>query len=99
MILPVLLNTSIFILLSFMHIYWALGGKRGMNAVIPTITENQDIIKPGPFITLAIAAGMGLFAFVIIGNLDIFPITLRRIPCGNIFRSQTFERKIRFKKM
>ena len=72
MILPVLLNTSIFILLSFMHIYWALGGKRGMNAVIPTITENQDIIKPGPFITLAIAAGMGLFAFVIIGNLDIF---------------------------
>ena len=43
-----------------------------MNAVLPTISENQTVIKPGPFITLVIAAAMGIFAFIIIGNLDIF---------------------------
>ncbi len=42
-----------------------------MNAVLPTI-EGEEIIKPSPFITLIIAAAMGVFAFIIIGNLDIF---------------------------
>jgi|SRR5690606_7831766 len=71
MIFPVLINTSIFIFLSFLHVYWAMGGTRGTNAVIPVI-EDKKVFEPGPLMTLAVAAGLGIFAFIMIGNLDIF---------------------------
>lgn len=72
MIFPVLINTSIFILLSFLHVYWAMGGKRGMSAVLPSLEEGHAVFTPGPLITLVVAAAMGIFAFITIGNLDIF---------------------------
>lgn len=72
MIFPVLINTSIFIFLSFLHVYWAMGGTRGTNAVIPVLEGDDKPFEPGPLMTLAVAAGLGLFAFIMIGNLDIF---------------------------
>lgn len=68
----VLINTVIFILLCFLHIFWALGGNWGMNAVLPTITEEQRTFKPGLFGTIAVGAFMGLFAFITIGNTGFF---------------------------
>ena len=70
----ILINTSIFILLSFLHIYWALGGNWGMNAVLPEITEGQKVIKPGIYAKFAIAGILGAFAFITIGNLCLFQL-------------------------
>jgi hypothetical protein len=72
MIFLVLINSTIFILLSFLHIYWALGGNRGMSAVIPSVSENQRFYKPNIYATFSIGGLMGLFALVTIGNLNIF---------------------------
>ena len=68
----VLIDATIFILLSFLHIYWALGGNWGMNAVLPTLSENQRRFHPGLYGTFAIGVAMGLFAFISIGNMGIF---------------------------
>lgn len=43
-----------------------------MNAVLPTISHNQRNFKPGFYATLGVAVAMGLFAFITIGNLNIF---------------------------
>lgn len=72
MIYLILINATVFIILSFLHIYWALGGNWGMNAVLPTIIHNQKTIKPGFFMTMAVAVAMGVCALIIIGNMGIF---------------------------
>ena len=78
MIFLILINTTIFILLSFLHIYWALGGNWGMSAVLPTLSEGQRRFRTGTYGRLAIGAAMGGFAFVTIGNMGIFDAYLNR---------------------
>ncbi|RZJ58678.1 MAG: DUF3995 domain-containing protein [Flavobacterium sp.] len=73
MLLLILLNTAIFILLSFLHIYWALGGNWGMDAVLPTLSESQRTFKPGIWMKFAVGGLMGVFAMITMGNGDIFP--------------------------
>ena len=85
MIFPVLINTSIFIFLSFLHVYWAMGGKKGMSAVLPSLEEGHAVFTPGPLVTFIVAAAMGIFAFITIGNLDIF----RQYIDLNIFKYAT----------
>jgi hypothetical protein len=53
----------IFVALSGMHIYWALGGKVGKGAAIPE-DNGRPLLKPGPVMALAIAGGLALAAFV-----------------------------------
>lgn len=72
MIYLILIDSTLFIILSFLHIYWALGGNWGMNAVLPDITHNDKTIKPGFFMTMAVAIVMGAFALIIMGNMGIF---------------------------
>jgi hypothetical protein len=74
MTLLVLLNTSILIILSFLHIYWALGGNWGMNAVLPTVSEGQRRFLTGIYGRFAIGAAIGAFAFVSIGTTGIFDV-------------------------
>jgi len=62
-----ILLSIIFLFLSGIHVYWALGGKWGFAAAIPT-TEGQPDFRPGAFLTLLVALvlmAMEGFAFVL----------------------------------
>ncbi|MGB0932450.1 MAG: DUF3995 domain-containing protein, partial [Chitinophagales bacterium] len=58
------LNLMIFILISLIHIYWAFGGKWGVEGVIPKLENRTDTLKPPPLATLVVAAGIFAFALV-----------------------------------
>jgi len=51
-----------------LHIYWALGGKRGLAAAIPSV-EDQPLFEPGFADTLLIAVLLLAAAFLVLGNL------------------------------
>ena len=58
------LNLVIFILISLIHVYWALGGVGGIEAVIPKLENRNDLLKPPPIVTLVVAGGLLGFALV-----------------------------------
>lgn len=59
-----ILNSVIFFCLASIHVYWALGGKWGENAVVPTNGNGKKLFKPGLIGTLMVALGLLLFMFV-----------------------------------
>ncbi|MBB6273949.1 hypothetical protein HDF26_004422 [Pedobacter cryoconitis] len=63
-----LLNTIVFLTLSFIHIYWAFGGQWGKELSVPTTGSGQKLFVPGVRATLFVAAGLLIFAAV---NLSI----------------------------
>ena len=70
--LLIIINTIIFTLIAALHIYWALGGKRFLKAVLPTNTKGQSIFQPKFSATLLVAVGLVAFALITLGNLGIF---------------------------
>jgi hypothetical protein len=72
MIFFVLINTAIFIMMSFVHVYWALSGNLGKSGVLPTLHDGNPVIDPGIIGTFAVAAAMGIFAFITVGDLGIY---------------------------
>jgi hypothetical protein len=52
---------SYFFLLGLLHVYWALGGKWAVGAVIPTNTNGRKLFNPGSLGTLIVALGLLLF--------------------------------------
>lgn len=68
----------IFLFLSSLHFYWALGGKWGSGTVLPTKSDanNQKALNPGIVPTLIVAFGLlafGLFPLII---TDMIPFEL-----------------------
>ncbi|MEK5485126.1 DUF3995 domain-containing protein [Lysinibacillus sp. FSL M8-0355] len=53
-VLPII-SCIILLLLAFIHVYWAFGGKKGIIAVIPQDNHNQRQFTPGKWITLLVA--------------------------------------------
>jgi len=47
-----------------MHVYWALGGKWGEDAVVPTNGNGKKLFNPGLIGTLIVAIGLLLFMLV-----------------------------------
>ncbi|RDI14652.1 DUF3995 domain-containing protein [Flavobacterium sp. AG291] len=72
MIFFILINTVIFIMLSFIHVYWAINGSLGKEDVIPTLPDGKAVFEPGIVGTFAVAALLGIFAFVTVGDLGIY---------------------------
>jgi hypothetical protein len=72
MIFLVLINTAIFIMLSFVHVYWAMNGSLGKEGVIPTLNDGEAVFEPGIVGTFIVAAILGIFAFITTGSLGIF---------------------------
>ncbi len=65
----IILNTSIFVSISLLHAYWALGGKFGNLAASPTTSDGSFLFRPGPLSTWVVAAGLMFFAWITLGNL------------------------------
>jgi len=62
-----LLVIAVLILLSALHVFWALGGRWGLAAAIPVI-DGRPSFQPGPLGTLAVAALLLLAAGLIAGR-------------------------------
>jgi len=59
-----ILMTVLFILLGTLHIYWAVGGKRGIDKALPVVDE-APAIAPGLWLTLFVALALFICGFVI----------------------------------
>ena len=62
----------IFLSISAIHFYWAIGGKWGSNVAIPTNKDGNAPFQPGILPTLIVAFGLIGFALVSLGNLGLF---------------------------
>jgi len=57
----------IFLFLALLHIYWASGGKIGINKALPTI-DGKFVIVPGKILTLSVALslfGIGVISYLL----------------------------------
>ena len=71
-----LLLFLIFLLLSSIHFYWALGGRWGSEAVIPVKDSNVKALMSGPLPTLIVAFGLLAFGFFILIKSGLINISL-----------------------
>lgn len=60
----------IFAVLSLFHFYWALGGRFGSGATVPTTGETR-VFNPSPFGTFLVAIGLLMAMFTILGHLGL----------------------------
>lgn len=58
----------IFALLSFLHLYWAAGGRFGRGAAIPT-AGGERLLNPSPLGTILVAAALFAAVLVVLGRL------------------------------
>jgi hypothetical protein len=70
--------------LSMTHIYWALGGRRGQSAVVPTMGD-RPLISPSTGATLTVAALLALSAIIVVGAAAGWtPTAVFRVGCVGI---------------
>jgi hypothetical protein len=63
---------GLFAVLSFLHFFWAAGGKFGSGAVIPTGGGGERLFNPWPFGTILVAAALLGAMLVVLGRLRIW---------------------------
>jgi len=56
-----IINALFFFSLGMIHLYWAVGGKRGLQTTIPTDGHGSKLFQPGAGITLVVAVGLFFF--------------------------------------
>lgn len=76
--LPALLNTSLLLLVSGIHVYWSFGGTWGLAVALPERPDRagQKAFQPGRGLTLLVAAGLAVMAALHLYRLDWLPGTL-----------------------
>ena len=55
---------AVFALLSFIHLYWASGGRAGKTAAVPHVSGSPAFV-PSAVATLAVAAGLAVCALLV----------------------------------
>jgi hypothetical protein len=65
----IIINTLLFVFLSAIHVYWAVGGQRWKADVIPVRADGSAIFQPARAATLMVALGLLVFAIITLGNL------------------------------
>ena len=75
-LLIALMLMVIFASLAIIHFYWALGGRRSVNAAVPVFADNQQpLFKPGPLPTLIVGLGLLCFAGVILLQMNMITVS------------------------
>lgn len=72
LIIPVIINTIIFLLLSILHFYWTVGGKLWYNDVLPTNSKGLHRMNPSTTARLIIAFALLSLALITVGNQGVF---------------------------
>ena len=78
LIIPVIINTVIFILLSILHFYWAFGGRFWYEQVLPTSSNGLHKLNPSTTAGLLIAFGLLFLALVTVANQGTFDRHIKR---------------------
>ncbi|EPC8417517.1 MULTISPECIES: DUF3995 domain-containing protein [Bacillus cereus group] len=73
------ISVCILFLVSFLHIYWAFGGKWATNSVIPT-KSGEKAFTPGVGMTLFIALLLSMAAMILLQQTNII-----HFPVPNVF--------------
>ena len=70
----ILTNTVVFLFLSLLHVYWAMGGRWAYEGVFPQNPAGEKPLTTQPSIvaTLIVAGGLLLFALITLGNGGVF---------------------------
>jgi hypothetical protein len=63
-------TSSIFLVISLVHVYWASGGKVGSEAAVPRLpgeggAQSRPAFKPSGFMTLLVAVGLLMIAMLV----------------------------------
>ena len=51
--------------MGLVHIYWALGGKMGLDQALPTNKNGDRLLNPGKLLTFIVALGLFTFAGIV----------------------------------
>ncbi|MHC2833847.1 DUF3995 domain-containing protein [Bacillus sp. F9_6S_D1_P_5] len=70
MLIITYIAVSILFLVSFLHVYWAFGGKWATNSVIPT-KNGEKVFTPGAGVTLIIALLLSMAAMILLQKTNI----------------------------
>ena len=79
LVVPVIINTVIFILLSLIHFYWAFGGRLWYTDVLPINSQGSERLNPGTIAGLIVALALLSFAFITIGSIGLFSRYIKMI--------------------
>ncbi|MGH1337508.1 MAG: DUF3995 domain-containing protein [Aureispira sp.] len=72
-------NFTLLSLLGLLHVYWAFGGKWGLDGVIPVLEEGKATFAPGLIMTLAVALALFIGACLHVESLGILSDFYRQI--------------------
>lgn len=77
MVIPALINGLVFLILSGLHFYWALGGKLAFGEALPKDITGRRVLNPTKFHSTVVALGLLLFSVCYLLKLDVlhFPIS------------------------
>ncbi len=74
-----IINFSILLIISGIHIYWGLGGNGGLQAAIPELS-NKKVMQPGRALTLSVAVIFGTMGLFYLYKIGRFPIADPLVP-------------------
>ena len=66
----------IFIAISLLHFYWAIGGRWNFLSVVPTKETGERIMNPGTFSSIVVSIGLFLFAILILIKTNLISINI-----------------------
>jgi len=69
-------NTILLGLISAIHFYWLLGGRKGGDAALPTSADGKLALKPRIFETLVVALGLLFMALLHIDKVGLIELNL-----------------------
>jgi len=70
---------GVYAALAVVHVAWAAGIKTAATAAVPTRSDGQPVIRPGPAATVAVAVLLLVAAFVLLGDVEILPPLVPRM--------------------
>jgi hypothetical protein len=87
-----ILIAVIFLLLSTIHFYWAMGGKWGMGAVVPITETGNKTFTPSALASVVVGVGLLLFGLIQFGLTTTFfnTIDFRIFKYSNFFIALIF---------
>lgn len=66
-----LVTVAVLGILAAAHVYWAMGGRRGMDVTVPTTTDGKPTINPGAAGAAVVAVLLTVFASLIVAQVTV----------------------------
>ncbi|CAM4249320.1 membrane protein [Bacillus manliponensis] len=78
MIVFIVIAVCLLVTISFIHVYWAFGGRWGIAAAIPS-ESGERAFTPSPVITLFVGLLLSMAAILLLLQVDIIPLFVPQI--------------------